>query len=129
MFVMAIIIAAGLTFAIYYFILKKKGTGNTDNSKTVQDYVTAATPGEQAEAKALIDTFKSNPKEELSEKVVEAMIEWTESQLAWGATYYKEQTGRSLTKEVSNLTIWGWTSVSLDDNDLINKLKNLGIQE
>ncbi len=128
MFIMAIVITAMLTFAIYYFVLKKKGTASTDSSKTTQDFVDSATPGEQAEAKKVVDAFKNNAKSSLTEEVVEGMLTWSDNKLAWGATYYKEQSGRSLTKELKDLTIWGWTSMSLDDNHLIDRLENLNIQ-
>ncbi len=124
---MAIIITIVITFAVYYFSDKKKGEGTTDNSKTVQDYVSAATPGEQGEAKTVVNSFKDNFNESFSENICEQIMNWSDNQLAWAAAYYKEQTGRSFLQDVKDLPYLGWASVSLDDNKLIARLEKLGI--
>lgn len=125
--VLAIIVTIAISAAIYFYTKKKKNTGSTEGSKTVQDYVSSAAPGEQEEAKKMIDQFKDNINGKLSENMVEEMLEFSDNQLSWAAVYYAEQTGKSLSAGLKGLPMWGWSSVSFDDNHLIDRLSSLGL--
>ncbi len=126
--VMGIIIAVIVTVTIYYLVEKKKGTASTANSKTLQDYVNEASPGEQAEAKTAVDSFKNNFNEDFSEYKASQMLKYSDNQLAWASTYYTEQTGRKLYDDIDDLPTFGWSSISLVDGKIMDRLSKLSVQ-
>ncbi len=126
--VLSVVMAIVLTFIIYKAFLKKKGQGSTANSQTVQQIVDKALPGEQNLAKQNVDYYKDNFNENFTEEAANILLGYTDSALAWAATYYKEQTGRSLYVDIDNLPYWGWSSFSTVDGKLMSRLSKLGIE-
>jgi hypothetical protein len=123
-----LIMAIVLTLAIVTIVLllKKKKKTSTTGSKSTQDYVNQAAPGEQTAAKSIIDSFKNDFHGKFSLSICDQLLEMSDNELAWAATYYQEQTGRNLLTDVENLSIWGWSSLSFSDNHLEDRLKLLG---
>lgn len=122
------IIVLVIATLIYLIYNKERGKATTGGGTiSVQDLVNKATPAEQQIAKTLIDSFKNNSNDLLSQDSVDKMLTWSDNQLSWGATYYSEQTGRTLAQDLKELPIWGWSSLSFSDNELYSKLEKLGL--
>ncbi len=121
-----VLLAVVITITIYYLVIKKKGTATTQNSKTLQDIVDQATPGEQKLAKENVDAYKDNFNENFSEAAAAILIGYSDAALAWAATYYKEQTGRLLYTDIKNLPYYNWSTFSYKDGDLMKRLEKIG---
>ncbi len=130
--IILVVVAIVLTIAIgiiFYLVTKDKDKkSNTGGEKTVQDYVDGASALEIQAAKKMIDSFSKNINGLFSQYMCEEMLNYSDAQLAWAATYYDEQTGRNLTSDIKDMTYLGWTSFSFSDNELVKRLQALGIE-